>query len=286
MKVEPKRSFQDSIHLLSKKVEEEALGYHDQMIRICILLKEEGVSPQDCADLMFKASESVARRRVRAGEIENVVRWVFQNSDSSAGVKSKKVNRLKRNQDTIDAWSAKGSIKSLMAKSDSIPTDSSKILKLLYADQDLLHLSPDIFHDNIMECREWINSDLAKMQYLCPCKFKGKEKGRLAENVAERSFIVFETDERPNDWDGQAGLIERLAQELPLRMVLWSGNKSLHAWFDSYGANKDRIEQFHKMVVTLGGDRAVLRAAQMVRFPLGRNSKTGKKQEVVYFRNG
>ena len=286
MKVEPKRSFQDSIHLLSKKVDEEALGYHDQMIRICILLKEEGVSPQDCADLMFKASESVARRKVRAGEIENVVRWVFQNSDSSAGLKSKKVNRVRRNQDTIDAWSAKGSIKSLMAKSDSIPTDSSEILKLLYADQDLLHLSPDIFHDNIMECREWINSDLAKMQYLCPCKFKGKEKGRLAENVAERSFIVFETDERPNDWDGQAGLIERLAQELPLRMVLWSGNKSLHAWFDSYGATKDRIEQFHKMVVTLGGDRAVLRAAQMVRFPLGRNSKTGKKQEVVYFRNG
>ena len=286
MKVEPKRSFQDSIHLLSKKVDEEALGYHDQMIRICILLKEEGVSPQDCADLMFKASESVARRKVRAGEIENVVRWVFQNSDSSAGLKSKKVNRVRRNQDTIDAWSAKGSIKSLMAKSDSIPTDSSEILKLLYADQDLLHLSPDIFHDNIMECREWINSDLAKMQYLCPCKFKGKEKGRLAENVAERSFIVFETDERPNDWDGQAGLIERLAQELPLRMVLWSGNKSLHAWFDSYGAAKDRIEQFHKMVVTLGGDRAVLRAAQMVRFPFGRNSKTGKKQEVVYFRNG
>ena len=251
------------------------------------------------------------------GRLENVVRWVFQNSDSSAGVKSKKVNRVRRNQDTIDAWSAKGSIKSLMAKSDSIPTDSSEILKLLYADQDLLHLSPDIFHDNIMECREWINSDLAKMQYLCPCKFKGKEKGRLAENVAERSFIVFETDERPNDWDGQAGLIERLAQELPLRMVC---NKSLHmvmtiSWrinseakaislhkgkekgrlaenVDSFGATKDRIEQLrhkngcYKMVVTLGGDRAVLRAAQMVRFPLGRNSKTGKKQEVIYFRNG
>ena len=285
MKVEPRRSFEDSIHLLSKKVEEEALGYHDQMIRICGLLKNEGVSPQDCADLMFKASESVARRKVRTGEIENVVRWVYQNPDNSAGVKSRKVNRLKRNQHTIDAWSAKGSIKSLMAKSDSIPTDPSEILKLLYADQDLLHLSPDIFHDKIMECKEWVNGDLAKMQYLCPCKFKGKEKGRLAENVAERSFIVFETDERPNDWDGQAGLIERLAKELPLRMVLWSGNKSLHAWFDSNDSNKDQVEQFHKMVVTLGGDRAVLRAAQMVRFPHGKNSKTGKKQEVVYFRN-
>ena len=57
------------------------------------------------------------------------------------------------------------------------------------------------------------------MQYFCPCVFKGTEKGRLAENVDRRKFIVFETDERPKDWDGQCGLIERLSQELELVMA-------------------------------------------------------------------
>jgi NAD kinase len=121
------------------------------------------------------------------------------------------------------------------------------------------------------------------MQYLCPCIFKATEKGRLKENVDRRRYIVFETDERPGDWDGQAGLIDRLAQELPLRMVLWSGNKSLHAWFDGSTPLKDKIQKFHDLVITLGGDRAVLREAQMVRFPWGTNSKTNNPQKVIYY---
>lgn len=287
MKIEGIRSFQDSIDLLLKKVEEESLGYHDQMIRICILLKNEGISPQDCADLMVNASEGVTRRKVRTGEIENIVRWVYQNTDNAGGVRTKKVSRAKRNQQIIDAWSSKGSIKSLMSKSDSIPKESAQILTDLFSEQDLLHISPDIFHDQIMECKEWLGSDLSSMQYLCPCKFKGRDKGRLAENVADRSFIVFETDDRPEDWDGQAGLIERLAQDLPLRMVIWSGNKSLHAWFDASHATKEQVSKFHDLAITLSGDPAVInRAAQMVRFPLGKNTKTGKKQEVIYFKHG
>ena len=46
------------------------------------------------------------------------------------------------------------------------------------------------------------------MQFFCPCIFKDVETGRLAENVAERKYIVFETDDLPKDWDAQSGLLK------------------------------------------------------------------------------
>ena len=66
-------------------------------------------------------------------------------------------------------------------------------------------------------------------------------------------------------------------------MVTASGNKSLHALFDASTPCKDRIAKFMNLVVTLGGDRAVLRPSQMVRFPWGKNTKTNAIQEVIYY---
>lgn len=280
-------SFAEKIHALADRVDREGLGFHDQMIRVANLLKSEGVDPVKAIDLMHSASNQVTRRKVRVGEIENVVGWVYQ-SNGMGGFKSyeRPTQRVKRNQQTIDEWSARGSIKSLMDESDPVPEKPADIINDLFTSDALLHIAPTIFTDKIKSCSEWLKEDLTSMQYLCPCIFKGREKGRLAQNVDHRKYVVFETDEKPGDWDGQAGLIKRLSQELPCKMVVYSGNKSLHSWHIASTPMKDKIQRFHDLVVTLGGDRAVLRAAQMVRFPLGVNTKTNKVQKVIYFRYG
>jgi hypothetical protein len=234
---------------------------------------------------MHQASAEVTRRTPAVGEIERIIRWSYQNYgvDGLRRYEKPRVG-VRKKQDIINRCAAKGSIEKLMKRSSGIPETSEGVLREMYHPNDLLHISPDIFHDQIKAASEWFEEGLGASQYLCPCTFKGKEKGRLALNVDIRKYVVFETDEMEGNFDGQAGLIDRLAEELPLKMVCWSGNKSLHAFFDANIPNKNRIQDFHDLVITLGGDRAVLRAAQMVRCPWGTNSKTGKIQKVIFFK--
>jgi hypothetical protein len=261
------------------------MTYHQKMIRAASILRDHKVHPKKAVEIIHEASEKVSRRKPAIGEIERIVAWVYRTKTVMDGMKKyeKPGISARRNQAIIDEWASKGSLKSLKQRSRRIPVKPEWILKDLYHDNELLHISPDIYHDTIKPTSQWIDEGLSGMQYFCPCVFKGTEKGRLAENVDRRKYVVFETDERPQDWDGQCGLIDRLSQELDLVMVTASGNKSLHALFDTSTPCKDRIQKFTDLVITLGGDLAVLRPAQMVRFPWGINSKTNQVQEVLFY---
>ena len=279
------KTIHEKFDALYAKVEREGMGFHDQMISVANILRDHGVSPETAVELMHKASEKVSRRRPAIGEIERITAWSYQNKGVMNGMREyhKPKETARRNQAVIDEWASKGSLSSLKSRSKRIPQKADYIIQDLYAEHELLHISEDIYHDTIKSAGDWIDGGLEKMQFFCPATFKGTEKGRLAENVDIRRYIVFETDERPKDWDGQCGLIDRLSQELDLIMVTASGNKSLHALFDASTPCKDRIAKFMNLVVTLGGDRAVLRPSQMVRFPWGKNTKTNAIQEVIYY---
>lgn len=269
---------------LFKRAIEGKAGYHDQMVSTANIFRDHGIPPEQAIDLMHQASGEVTRRVPALGEIEKIVTWSYKNCMVDGLRRYEKPrNGVRRNQDLIDRWASKGSVQKLMQRSSSIPKTTEETLKEMYHLEDLLHISPDIFHDQIKTANEWFKEDLSKAQFLCPCTFKGKEKGRLALNVDIRKFVVFETDEMASNFDGQAGLIDRLSEELPLKMVCWSGNKSLHAFYDASTPNKNRIQDFHDLVIKLGGDRAVLRAAQMVRCPWGTNTKTNNLQKVIFF---
>jgi len=190
---------------------------------------------------------------------------------------------LKVNRPLIAEFARKGDVSKLRGRSTQIPEDLTAILRDLYGEEDLLHLSPTIYEDKVKSRDEWSPDEVGNAQFICPAKLRSREGGRVQNNVLARSYVVFETDEFENDFDAQAGLIERLAKELPLRMVVWSGNKSLHAWFDATTPLKDKVQKFYDLAVQLGGDKAVLRPAQLVRAPWGRNEKNNNVQKVLYY---
>ena len=278
------KSYIEFVNDLLKRAESEGMNYHDQMVQIALILTQFKVPFPRMIELMHLASELVWRRKPRIGEIEGIVGWVGQNEGVGGKHEFKRPSKqVRRNQEIIDEWRSKGSVKALMARSSAIPDKSEVILKELFDEDSLLHLSPDIFRDHIKSLNEWITEDLTNMQYLCPCSFKDRQHGRLAKNVLHRKYVVFETDDLPEDWDGQAGLIERLSQDQQLILICWSGRASLHAWFRVNGDVK-LIEKFEDLAITLSGDPAVIRRpAQMVRFPWGKNTKTGNQQQVIYF---
>jgi hypothetical protein len=112
----------------------------------------------------------------------------------------------------------------------------------------------------------------------------GKRAVRCLNNTCERWFLVVEFDHASQD--DQARLHFELAKSQELRMLVYSGNKSIHGWYDVYRKPEKETKQFMKQATQLGADPMTWIRCQYVRFPGGVNSKTKQKQEILYYNYG
>jgi hypothetical protein len=96
-----------------------------------------------------------------------------------------------------------------------------------------------------------------------------------------RKYAVVEFDEE-GDKDVQASILLWLARQWPLRLVVDSGGKSLHGWFDSEGTDEDHLKSYFNDLVRLGADPRTYTRSQFVRLPDGRRDNS-KRQSILYF---
>ena len=77
-----------------------------------------------------------------------------------------------------------------------------------------------------------------------------------------------------------------LARQLPLVMLVHSGNRSVHGWFHIAAGADDAIGSslhgFMKLAVSLGADRAMWTPCQFARMPNGTRDN-GRDQQVLFF---
>jgi hypothetical protein len=114
---------------------------------------------------------------------------------------------------------------------------------------------------------------------------QGKTKeGHLSahslENTGPRRYLVCEAD-----WgliNGQLKLIQHLSTHGRLVMVVHSGSKSAHSWFDVRGISEDDNLRFFEYAVQCGMDPRTWSRSQFVRLPGGWREDKGKKQQVLY----
>ena len=267
------------------------MGFNQQIGMAAWAMKELHVPPQQAVDMIKRASQSVSRREPGRGEIE---RWVNKVYQSTAKLKpyDQPKHGIKVEQKLIDEFSSRGSIKALQSKSSPIPMNAKRILCDLYHENSLLHLTPHWAQPKeVKSVAEWTQQNLNDMQFICPAHLKCREMGRCIDNVDHRHYLVYESDRDglASNWDGQAGCIERLAKDMHLRLIVYSGGKSLHAWFDISTRRKDQVQNFLGLCIQLGADPAALRPAQLVRMPWGIRREAGKpttkKQKVIFYDN-
>lgn len=113
---------------------------------------------------------------------------------------------------------------------------------------------------------------------------EGKSSARCLDNTGPRRFVVTEFDR--GTLDEHASLILHLRAFGPLVMVLWSGSKSLHAWWDADGVPEEELRRFFRYAVSLGADPATWTRCQLVRLPEGWREDKGTRQAVYYFDPG
>jgi len=119
------------------------------------------------------------------------------------------------------------------------------------------------------------------MKALTGMTAEGKTSPRTNENTGAWRFFVYESDTL--DSDVQAAAIYKLAHCHPLALVVYSGNRSLQAWFYVANLNEDELNRFQSLAVRLGGCKGPLYRGQLVRMPGGWNKKTRRDQTVVFF---
>ena len=113
---------------------------------------------------------------------------------------------------------------------------------------------------------------------------EGEPAVRCLDNTGPRRFLVTEFDS--GTLDEHASLILHLKAFGPLVMVLWSGSKSLHAWWDALGVPEEGLRRFFRYAVSLGADPITWSRCQLVRLPEGWRRDKGTQQAVLYFDPG
>ena len=108
-----------------------------------------------------------------------------------------------------------------------------------------------------------------------------KKGPRTLDNTGPWRFFVYESDSL--SLDEQAAVIYKLASIRPLALVVFSGSKSVHAYFYVGALSERELREFQCLAVRLGGCTGPLNRCQLVRMPGGFNHSTKQLQEVLYF---
>jgi len=116
---------------------------------------------------------------------------------------------------------------------------------------------------------------------------EGKRSQHTLDATGPRRFLIVEGDKldgQPIPKDTQAAVLLHLAARAPLALVVDSGGKSLHGWFNCAGMADDdpRLHNFFARACTLGADAALWTRSQFCRMPEGKRN-TGNRQKVRYF---
>jgi hypothetical protein len=112
-------------------------------------------------------------------------------------------------------------------------------------------------------------------------KSDGKESPHTLANTGERRFLVIEFDH--GTADEQAALHWHLREFAPLVLVVSSGGKSQHGWFNCQGIPEDITRRFFRYAVSIGADPATWTRSQFVRLPQGWRADKQARQDVAFF---
>jgi hypothetical protein len=165
----------------------------------------------------------------------------------------------------------------------------AQILSMLFQPQALLCIG-SVTTFQVRPMHEWLKHGASGEQVVPSpnVKIAGRTKrGRLSGHcrnaVGARHYLVVEFDDENLNTDKQASLI-RFLRDIgggTLRMLMHSGGKSLHGWFEPQ-ADESKTWDFFKVAVRLGADPRMWLPEQMARTPNSRR-ENGQWQKVYYF---
>ena len=278
------------------------VGIHLHAFNLALFLKNwrgEKVTPSGAVDLIKqKFYQRPQRRDLQPREVEHAVANAFDSSPIRRS-HSRKVFIPKQMMtsaeslwpQTLQKLATEGACKDNVSKAlreyqwpvdkmveessiDPEGISSTGILSSLYKESDLL-CSGTFYTPKTRSLEDWIRVGM-QGDLFCPnpmrveqgINMNGNPSERCRDNVGRRKFNVYECDDTSLDFDAKASLIKCLWDKTGanLRMVVHSGGKSLHAFFDA-SEDEEMNWQFMSLAVKYGGDPDMYRPEQQSRLP-------------------
>ena len=108
----------------------------------------------------------------------------------------------------------------------------------------------------------------------------GERSMHTLDNTGPRKYLVVEFDR--GEHADHAAFLHNLHRLIPITMVVYSGNKSLHGWFNVEDLPLPKQISFFREATRLGADTATWNKSLFVRMPDSRRHN-GKRQRILLF---
>ena len=184
----------------------------------------------------------------------------------------------------VDLWDASP----VQRVSDAPNTEV--ILSLLYPDDPWLCIGKTLKYTPTRTLHYWRKEQLDKYQYIVPSPMTGPKgrnlsgelKTRTNSNTGPRRYLVLDFDQ--GTLDQHAAIIWYLQKYAQLCLVMFSGGKGLHAWFNVHRYPEADVEWFFQYAVSVWADKRMWTPCQLARLPDGlrQDSKGQARQPVIY----
>ena len=173
--------------------------------------------------------------------------------------------------------------------------DPLDILSFLFKPNDLICLQREVReHATLVRLKEAHELKLPKFNFLAPATFldpegipneKGRRSFRCNANVKGRQYMVLECDNEDEVMRERFnGFAMTMAAFAPLVMVVDTGGKSLHFWFDTKGLKKAEHDEFWRIALRHGADSQLGVKCQVARLPnVPAQNDDRRPQCLIYF---
>lgn len=262
--------------------------HHEIFVGSCFLL-DEGWSKEETFDLLRKTCNKVEDRYVPDREIWSAINYAWQRvtGELSPGpVWPRRDDKLRA--EILGLFPVKDLLFRL-----PIPASAPVLtwLRMLYREEALLCIGKTAFEFRTVQLGDLLRAkaDLSLCEFINPSPMsavvgktlEGNDSFHSRSNTGPRVYGVIEFDY------GTVGehiaILKCLATQLSLVMIVFSGSKSCHGWFNTLSVPEEKVLEFYKLAVSLGADPKMYSTCQFTRLPMGTNSSTGVTQQVLHF---
>ena len=170
-----------------------------------------------------------------------------------------------------------------------LPITSEEVIDALFPEDALICAALDTRSALTQEREAWRGKE-SGLQFIVanPMTAKtgtnqsGQQSNRCHDNATKnRTYLVVEFDR--GALSEQAAILSSLHSSVSqLVLVVWSGGKSLHGWFNVQKLPEYAKLRFFRHAVYLGADASLWDPAKLVRMPGGRRD-SGETQHIFHF---
>ncbi len=287
----------DTIRRWAAKPMRPGEGLHIDIFRASILLMEAGHDDATIFTFLRAAANTVTDRTVPDREIHGALSSARTRFNGGMIEGQKWPPYEARLREEIITQPGVITLEDLAVEGDRLPQESAFYLTKLYQPHDYLcvgvtsynfttKLLPEVLLHLKAQPHEYINPSPMTDEFgftkdLDPVTGKKKLSAHSLDNTGPKTWQVVEFDH--GTVAEHVALHWHLARSAPLALLVYSGGKSLHGWYNVRGWTDAAVSSFFGQAVQIGADPKMWSRCQFSRLPAGTNSKNGQTQMVLLF---